>query len=469
MVYRVIRQIALNFCLNKASWCRLLMQIFTGMAELCAKVRGILTTKQNRAIVLIGVALLSAVPVFMNYGGLRFEQALFFLALPVTLHKAGVKVYPRLTVTGAITFLGLYYLVHVYSVFYLGFGLVLMVVLMYTTYRPTLLSYALLYLTAPVFQYVIQAYSFSIRLQLTNFAAKVLREVYPSIEQAGNRLVLDDITYTVVPECMGLDMLTSALVIAVCLMVFKARQNNKNAGFKVITLMLTAAITYVLFGNITRIIITVIFSAMPDTILHEFIGILVFVVNICLPLLLTVSASKKLFLPINNQIKQKIVLHRVSIIILLALLAGSGFVTKNQLKLDASPLAIDLPGMCRSVGPGGVIKFSNDQALVYIKPPAFILGADHHPYICWQASGYQVTEETLEQVNGFDVSTFQLDKDGEPPLFSIWWYSNGKQHTSNQIRWRLAPFKSEAAYSVINVSAVSKEDCLKLTHQLLGQ
>lgn len=469
MIYRVIRQIALNFCLNKASWCRLLMQVFTGMAELWAKVRGILTTKQNRALVLIGVALLSAVQVFMNYGGLRFEQALFFFALPVTLHKAGVKVYPRLTVTGAITFLGLYYVVHVYSVFYLGFGLALMVVLMYTAYRPTLLSYALLCLTAPVFQYAVQAYSFSIRLQLTNFAATVLKVVYPSLEQAGNRLVLDDITYTVAPECMGLNMLTSALVLTVCLMAFKARQNYSKAGFKVIILMLNAAMAFVLIGNVSRIILTVIYKAMPDTLLHEFIGLLVFVANICLPLLLTVAVSKKLFLPINNQANRLMVLPNWLIMLLIVLIAGSGFVTKNQMNNNAVPVVIDLPDMCHSIGPDGVVKLSNEDALVYIKPPAFFMGADHHPIICWQASGYQVTEEAMEKVNEHEVYSFQLNKAGEPPLFSMWWYSNGKQHTCSQLRWRLALLNNEAAYSVINVSAGSQEACLKLTEKLLHQ
>ncbi len=469
MTYRFIRQMALNLCLNNPCWCRWLIQLLSGLMTVLARVKGFIRHKQNGIYVLIGILFFDAVPVFVNYGGLRFEQALFFLVLPFTLQKRGYRLYPRLTVTLAIVFLLVFYIIHVYSVFYLGLGLAILTVLMLTPYRPTLMSYTLLGITAPVFQYLFQVFSFSIRLQLTRFAGQVLKVLYPGVEQAGNRLVLDNISYTVAPGCLGLNMLTSALVIAVFLIAFQSGRYQLRPGIKLILMMLIAVIGFVIIGNVSRIILTVIFKAMPDTLLHELLGLLVFVANVCLPMALIVFYSKRFYKPFKYEVKSSVSLSKKLIVLLILLVAGSGFITKNQLNSDAAPVELALPEMCHSVGADGVVKLSDEKALVYIKPPAFFLGADHNPFICWRASGYDVTEEAVESINGTDVYTFMLVKDNEPPLFSCWWYSNGKQHTSSQLKWRLAAFSNEAPYSVINVSAGSRDECLELVEQLLNK
>ncbi|WP_439185542.1 exosortase N [Carboxylicivirga taeanensis] len=447
--------------------CRVTVQLVTGISSWVAKGRRALLQPQCRVYLYTGLMLLAAVPVFISYGGLHFEQAMFFMALPFTLQKAGNQSFPRLTASAALVFLLVYYVVHVYSIFYLGFGLALLLTLMRTAYRPTLLSYALLLITVPAFQYAFQAFSFSIRLQLTSFAVKVLQVMYPTIEQVGNRMVLNDISYTVAPECMGLNMLTSALVMALCLIAFKAKRHDLRAGVKVISLVMLAAIGFVMIGNVSRIILTVIFKAMPSTALHELIGLLVFAANICVPLILFVAVGTRLYLPAYVEVKHLVNIPRMLLIIIISVVFSSVFITKNQLKDEAGPLTIEIPHMNRTVGSDGIVKLSSEEALVYIKPPAFFLGADHHPFICWRASGYQVQEEELEEVNGHEVYTFKLTKDHEPPIFSCWWYSNGQSQTCSQLKWRLAPLTDEAPYSVINVSAKSKEACLKLALQLL--
>ncbi len=467
MPYRFIRQIALNLCLSNTGLCTWLMKALGTLAALQAKAGCVLRRKQVVAYAPTALLLVAAMPVFIRYGGLRFEQMLFFIALPFTLRKGTVNVYPRLSTVLAIVCLGAFYVVHVYSVFYLGFGLALFVALMLSSYRPTLLSFALLFITAPVFQYLFQAFSFSIRLHLTTFAAQVLKVLYPAIEQAGNRLMLDDISYTVAPECMGLNMLSSALVIAVSLMAFKARQYNLRPGLRVIVLMLIVTMGCVAIGNVSRIILTVIFRAMPDTLRHELLGLLVFVANICLPLLLLTSLIGGLFKPVDTGVKQPIKQPKRVIVLLIALTAGSGLVTRNQLNSEATPVAVDLPGMQCTTSTDGVVKYSDESALVYVKPPAFFLGAEHHPFICWQASGYEVAEEALDTVNGSKVYTFMLLKEGEAPLYSCWWYSNGKQHTCNQMKWRMAAIVGDAPYSVINVSAPSRTACLELAGRLM--
>ncbi len=467
MYYRHIRQLALNVCLNNPCLCEKIASLATIVTSLMTHISKYTRGGKNKAFIVLFLLVITAVPVIDKYGGLRFEQILFILALPFTLRRHS-KVYQRLTMIGAFVFLLLYYVLHIYSMFYIGLGMTVMLCLMAIPYRPTLLSYMLIAVTTPALQYLFQVFSFAIRLHLTQVAGNVLEVFYPTIEVAGNCLVLNGINFTIAPECLGLNMLSSTLVVAVFSLAFWSKRSKAQGGVFVIIAFATVAFALVAAGNVVRIILTVMLSAMPDTALHEFIGLVVFLIYICLPLLLLGAFARRFFNTITNTHSKAIRLPLIVASLFVLLIAGAYFVDRNQVQEAQEPLDLGIDGMQQSCSTDGVVKMSNDKVLIYIKPPAFFLGSDHHPFICWRASGYHIKNENIITIGGHDVYTFQIEKDGEEPMYSCWWYSNGQKHTCSQMQWRLAAIKGEGAYSVVNVSSLNKDECLRQVLMLVN-
>lgn len=466
MQYRHIRQLALNFCLNHTCLCEKILKFVGAVADLTTGISRLFSNLNDRVFWILLLMALTAAPVIHKYGGLRFEQVLFLMVLPFTLRRQGIK-FERLSLIWAILFILLYYLLHVYSAFYIGLGLAVMAGLSATAYQPTRLSYMLIAITTPALQYLFQVFSFTIRLQLTNLAGMVLKWFYPAIEMAGNCLVLKGVNYTIAPECLGLNMLSSALVMAVFALAFWGKRYQSQAGLPVIVLFALVAFTLVSAGNVVRIILTVMFSAMPDTLMHELIGLLVFIINTCLPLLLLGAWASRFFKLEATQNLQPKKLPMLLTVLLVMLTGGAYFIDNNQVQEAQAPLELNIIGMQQSCSTDGVVKMTNDEVLIYLKPPAFFLGSDHHPFICWRASGYHIKNENVSQVAGHEVYTFEIEKDGEAPLYSCWWYSNGKRHTCSQLQWRLASLKGDKPYSVVNVSANDKDRCLQMVEEIL--
>ncbi|MCT4591481.1 MAG: exosortase N [Carboxylicivirga sp.] len=463
---RSVRQMALNWCIHHTCMCHKIISVLELIGCFVLRSQKLLSKAINDHYWLSVLVLIVSMPVFSKFGGLRFEQVLFLMVLPFTLGKSsGFPI--RMTAAGGALLLLLFFLTHIYSLFYLGFGLVLLLGLSFTKSKPGYIAYALVFITTPAFRYFFQVYSFSIRLQLTQLAGKVLVIFYPDVEVAGNGIILDKVVFSVAPECLGLNMFSAALVIALFSLAFWSRKYGLKPGIKLISASLMITFFLVLIANTNRILLTVLFKAMPDTFLHELIGLLVFILNIAFPLLLAGYWFRR-FYQKDKPSKQVKGIPRLLLYLQMLMLGLSVFTSRNQLHTNASALELNMPGMSCSIGPDQVRKLSNDQVLIYIKPPAFFLGSDHHPFICWKGSGYQVLNENTCVIDGQELMTFELYKEGEKPLYSCWWYSNGQQNTCRQIEWRLAQLKGEKAYSVVNVSAANQEECLQMVRKVIA-
>ena len=82
--------------------------------------------------------------------------------------------------------------------------------------------------------------------------------------------------------------------------------------------------------------------------------------------------------------------------------------------------------------------------------------ADHNPMICWKGSGYEFVQVQEQVVNGTKMYTARLQNKTEL-LYTAWWYDNGQKRTVNQLAWRWDALKRNTNYSVVNVTAASKE------------
>ncbi|MCG8581175.1 MAG: exosortase N [Bacteroidales bacterium] len=422
---------------------------------------------QKFGFVIALLTLLLAIPKFNTFGGLRFEQSLFFLVLPFTLTKKGRGYNPLLFGFVSAIFMIAFYLTNVFSLFYFGVCNAILACLCFTQYRPGLLSFGLGLITTPAIKYLLSVFSFPLRLELTKVAGLLLSPFMKDISVVGNCINVKNVAFTVVPECLGLNMISSALVFAVFVLAFFANRFKKRPGTPFIIVFMLIALLLVVLTNLNRIILTVVLQAMPGNTLHELIGILLFVLNCCIPLLIIGFYSQRFYTLQNtrsNTIQKKLM---ISIVLFPLLVTGSYGIRANVLHSKFDSTSVSLEGFQKSESKDGVLKFINSSALVYVKPPAFMLGSDHNPFICWRGSGYEIKNESIRYLGTHSVYTFELHKQDTAPLYSCWWYSNGSKHSISQMEWRMATIRGEKPFCLINVTTDSKEETSALTRQLM--
>ena len=225
-----------------------------------------------------------------------------------------------------------------------------------------------------------------------------------------------------------------------------------------------------MFFNLLRIVLLVLFSWMPDTFMHDAAGVVGLGLYVFLPLYFIVKTGASLLnnspftFPIN--IFPKIVfqfkfinLFKYSFTILtLIWLTYISFYkihnispesTSNQLTINYLE-QIHCP---KTQSKDGILKYENDEILVYLKPIPGFYAAEHSPLICWQGSGYTFGQVKSMLINDIEIYTGVLKK-REDTLQTAWWYDNGKTQTASQTAWRTAILKGEPNFNLVNITSI---------------
>ncbi|WP_066629039.1 exosortase N [Labilibacter marinus] len=461
---KFIRIIALSICFQ------LLGKVtkFFRIEALITKASAINKKQYLGILAAISVCIL-AIPKFNEFGGLQFSQILFFIILPFTLSKTGgyTSVMPLFFLSCLI--LITFYITHVYSLLFFGVCMAIITSLVISAYKPTLLTIGLAVICTPAVKYLLSIFSFPLRLKLTALAGEILKPIVDSLSVSGNCIYINNIEFTVAPECLGLNMISSALVFAIFTISFFASKLKRRPKLYFTISVILIAFLLIVLANLSRIVLTVFLKAMPGTALHEVIGLLMFVVNCCIPLLFIGAKSKRHYKIVKTKTVKYKEQHYLSLAIAPLLIIGSWNIHENSLKPNFKKAQICITGFDKEESKDGVIKLQNESAIVYVKPPAFMLGSDHNPFICWKASGYKIKNETEKKIGMHTVYQFELHKTGQPPLYSCWWYSNGKLNTTSQLQWRLASVKGKNAFSVVNVTCDNASLTQHWTETLLAQ
>ena len=116
----------------------------------------------------------------------------------------------------------------------------------------------------------------------------------------------------------------------------------------------------------------------------------------------------------------------------------------------------------------GVLKYTNEKLLIYLKPATSFYSADHSPLICWKGSGYNFDNEKIILIENQDVYYSVLSTEKGDKLYTIWWYDNVKSQTISQLKWRFDMMLGAEAYRLINVTCSTKEAAIKEAKKLLS-
>ena len=329
-----------------------------------------------------------------------------------------------------------------------------------------LLMPAVVILASPVFQYIAAIFSFPIRMQLTRIAGQIFNSIGHTVEVYGNMIVHGGNEFSVDPACMGLNMMTTSLLMGVTLMAYYQKSFKRKVSDAWILIYLALILLLNIIGNLFRIVLLVQFNILPDTISHDIAGIGCLLVYVFVPATILAGFIAKRS-PLCDKENINIddgspVFSLKGIKIHLAILAGVALVafkisTADTFSKFRIPSQEKVPRYKITSYTPGIVKLEDSETLVYIKYIRGFYDTEHNPMICWTGSGYQFEKMKEETIAGRNVLTATLIKSNEK-LYSAWWYDNGKRSTTNQFKWRWDLLKGSNHYILVNVTCSTKEE-----------
>ncbi|WP_190300424.1 exosortase N [Rufibacter hautae] len=418
---------------------------------------------------LIGMGYLLTAAFFLRQYLLWNPQWLLGLALlPFITLRTPQKTSPLLLlVTGCILAFSGYY--QITTVYFFGFLLVLWFAAQTLLGRSGIYPLLMLSVASPIFGYVADILSFPLRLELTRAAAFLIGFMYDSAKAAGNIILLNGQEYSVDPACAGLHLLSFSFMIAVFLLAHVHRTQQKAWTTWMLFGLLLLVLGLNLVSNLLRILVLVLLQIGPSNPMHDVVGLLCLVLYTLLPFyFLARKASMRL--PRTEQpetpqwvFPKKVLWLHVGLLVSVTV---CGFKVQQKKVSSQIVAQIQAPGFQKELLQDGVHKFTNEKALIYMKPIRAFYSTEHHPMICWEGSGYLFQNISLGDIGGHLVYTGILKKE-KALLHTAWWMDNGQYQTVEQADWRWRMAKGEPAFHLVNVTAASEEELVRQVTQLL--
>lgn len=360
----------------------------------------------------------------------------------------------------AILFSVLVVLLPVKTFLYFAIGAAVLLVIESTHGSQGALPLLIMGFMAPVFKYLVNIFSFPIRLQLTAWAGKILSITGTVTEVKGNMIYTGNSGFSVDPECMGLNMMTTSLVLGIMLIALYQKKLSKRAALWQTGIFLLIIALLNIICNLFRIVCLVQFEILPDTFAHDLLGIICLVVYVVIPavfiarlIVARLGVEPRLLKSTQAGFYKQIIIHSLVAISIFTAVARQSAVNKN-IAAGAVPT---LQNFKSSRVQAGVLKLENDRTLVYVKPIHGFYNTDHHPMICWSGSGYVFEQVRERNVNGAKVYSAVLNNGGAL-LHTAWWYDNGSNRTINQTTWRWDVLKGAKDYSVVNITVAHESE-----------
>jgi exosortase N len=422
---------------------------------------------------ILGYAILVPLALHNYIDWLSAGMAAGLIALMLTpVFEEAVYTSPRYGIA-AIAFFLLFLLIPVKTILYLGMACTVLFFRESFYGRTEHTVPFLILLLSPIAEYVMNLFSFPIRLQLTALAGKMIGSLGMPVQVAGNMLTNKGHEFSVDPACMGLHMLQLSLLTGIILMNFYQKRQHRRLNTGGILILLALITGLNVLANLCRIVCLVLWGILPDNPMHGLIGMLCMVLYILLPMIpLTRWAVRRYGAPVKKASPPGSP-PRSPWLLAGNILAGSCLLVAVPISLvhDRSQLEPDkglvsVPGYTTRNLCGHILQLNNSRSLVYIKPIPDFYYTDHLPAICWQGNGYAFHFLQEERIGSKLLYTGLL-QNGKDTLYTAWWYDNGSRHTISQLDWREDVLRGGNKYSVINITTASRKELEEEIRQVL--
>jgi exosortase N len=308
---------------------------------------------------------------------------------------------------------------------------------------------------APALYYVVNIFSFPLRLQLSAVACQLYSYAGILVENKGSYFLLPNGSSFHIDEgCVGLKMFGTGLIAAVLLLAIKEKQSAKPFSFFAIAWSMFVMLVLLVLCNFMRILVLVLFRSMPNTASHEILGIVSLLVYAVLPFYFFIkilpqqSDQKQSFFSANQQSMK----HLVPIVFLVVFFCSTFYFSsvRTENKRDIALEKLVMPGYTKTPKEDGVMEFKSDSLLIYIKPAIKAYEGGHPPQICWRASGFELENFSERKFENYSYM-FGVLKKGPYIQYTAWWYDNGNIKTIHEWEWRR---RNESPFRVINLNAL---------------
>jgi exosortase N len=328
----------------------------------------------------------------------------------------------------------------------------------------------LLILISPVFNYASSALGFPIRLWLSELAASILSYTGSHYKAEGNMITHDSFEFSVDQACAGLNMLAVSLILGLFLITYYQKKLNKRISSQQAAILLSITVLLNILCNLFRIVLLILFKIMPDNILHELIGIICFIAYLIIPLVHIVKLFFKYFVkqqPLNTQTTASQLILRYPLVhfVLLTAALFISFKLKNGDHIGKLANQVQIQGYKKENLENGIMKFENNQSLIYLKPTIFY-APEHNPLVCWKGSGYDFKSIKKEIFSGREIYTGTLIK-GNDIIYTAWWFESKQLKTISQLSWRWKALKDNNQFYLININSSSPTVLIKTIKEML--
>ena len=276
--------------------------------------------------------------------------------------------------------------------------------------------------------------------------------------------------FNVDKACLGLNMFNTGLVVTTLQIAVQEMRLKKSLSFVQLCVVFMVACVLLILANLFRIVLIVLAMALPETWLHDALGMVALVAYVVVPLYFFIRwrvqksaalPSAPEFFPALNPLKHALLTLFGWGLIFLAFYQVTSLKAQNPVK-DPKIETIELAGFSRRRVEDGVMEFRKDGLLIYIKPSSGFLSSDHPPVLCWKGSGFKV-EEVSEIILKNGTALFAVLRKDDVVHYTTWWYDNRTVKTADPWKWRTT---AGEAFRIVNVTSYSKEDILACTSQM---
>lgn len=372
-----------------------------------------------------------------------------------------------------LLFLSAYYLLHIYVLLFISVGCLIFFSIECQNGKIGILPFLFLICISPAMHYISNVFTFSLRLELSKYAAQILNLIGMAVKNKGSYFVLaDGSSYSVDTACIGLNMFNTGLTASLLLIGFSEQKTKKSLSYFAISFVFIFTIVCLIFTNLIRIVTLVFFKAPPETWQHDFIGIASLSLYTMLPVYGIIYFIQKRNTQMRSAelpfLKANFKRNLLSMILCSIILIVVSQKIKNQLKYTIKDQKLNnlyLPEYTKTTNKDGIAEFRKEGVLIYIKPASHGYESDHPPSMCWQGAGFQLENISSVRMNGYTILTAILKKD-KLEQYTAWWYDNGTNKTIDQWEWR---FAHGEPYRIINITTKSKSELDRLCSLYLSK
>ncbi|EMY78345.1 transmembrane exosortase [Leptospira weilii serovar Ranarum str. ICFT] len=257
---------------------------------------------------------------------------------------------------------------------------------------------------------------YKLRLIVTEMSVQIIRIADASAYAIGNQIFFQGKWFVVDRVCEGMKMgLASTLIAA----AFISRSNRTGA-----ILIGCFVFPFWFFSNFFRVCVLVLFQIPAGSWRHEFIGIILFICGIVVPLAfisLLFPKSKQNEFNFSNLVLRsppKILWLILPLSTAISLAPINRFITAKSYtwpsKIETFHLDVN-----STLSDHRIAVYRSRENYLILKRDLFAIGTGHDPRICFEAVGFSFTE----QGEWDGVKTAELKSpSGEKPIL-LWWYS----------------------------------------------